>query len=206
MAKSILILDTIIENKIYHIRGQKVMLDKDLAEMYGVETKQLKRQVKRNIDRFPEDFMFEMNKEELQNWRSQIGTSNEDKMGLRYAPFCFTEQGVAMLSSVLNSKNAIEVNIRIIRIFTKLREVVSTHKDVLLKLEKLEKHLIVHGNYIKNHDSEIEAIFELIDELRKEREEEKAKEKARLSVPKNPIGFKTQTVKNNTPELKKEKR
>jgi hypothetical protein len=89
MSKAVAISDETVINKIYHIRGKKIMLDRDLAEMYGVETKQLKRAVKRNIGSFPEDFMFEMNKEELQNWRSQFGTSNEDRMGLRYAPILF---------------------------------------------------------------------------------------------------------------------
>src|SRR5688500_6087821 len=99
-----IIPDEIIMTKIYIIRGQKVMLDRDLAQLYGVETKQLKRQVKRNIERFPEDFMFELSEHEFGEWRSQFGTSNEgDKMGLRYAPYVFTEQGVAQLSSVLNS-------------------------------------------------------------------------------------------------------
>lgn len=111
---SIVIAEGAIVNKIYLIRGQKVMLDRDLAELYGVETKSLKRAVKRNIERFPSDFMFELTDEELENWRYQIGTSNlEDgsKMGLRHAPYAFTEQGVAMLSSVLNSAQAIKVNI-----------------------------------------------------------------------------------------------
>src|SRR5680860_139907 len=107
MSKSIAISDDTVIDKIYLIRGRKVMLDRDLAEMYGVETKNLKRQVKRNIERFPEDFMFELNEKEFKDWRSQIVTSNSaDKMGLRYAPFVFTEQGVAMLSSVLNSDTA----------------------------------------------------------------------------------------------------
>ena len=129
-----------ILSKIYVIRDQKVMIDRDLAELYGVETKQLKRQVKRNIDRFPEDFMFELSDNELQEWSCQFGTSiPEDKMGLRYAPYAFTEQGVAMLSSVLNSERAINVNIQIMRIYTKMREMLLTHKDILLKLEQLEK-------------------------------------------------------------------
>ena len=122
----------IILNKIYEIRGQKVMLDRDLAELYGVETKVLKQAVRRNIQRFPEDFMFEMLKDEFQNWRSQFVTSNSEKMGLRYTPFCFTEQGVTMLSCVLNSQRAIEVNIQIIRTFTKMREMILTHKDILM--------------------------------------------------------------------------
>ena len=112
--RSVTVAEEAIISKICLIRGQKVMIDRDLAELYGVETKQLKRQVRRNIDRFPEDFMFELSEEEFQEWRSQFGTSNEgDKMGLRYAPYVFTEQGVAMLSSVLNSESAIKVNIQI---------------------------------------------------------------------------------------------
>ena len=102
-----------IANKIYFIRDHKVMLDRDLAELYDVETKQLKRAVRRNIDRFPSDFMFLLSKKELGNWRCQFGTSNNIKMGLRYSPMAFTEQGVAMLSSVLNSKRAILANIQI---------------------------------------------------------------------------------------------
>lgn len=135
------------------------MLDRDLAELYGVETRVLKQAVKRNIERFPGDFMFEMNEDEFQNWRSQIVTSNfSDKMGLRYPPFCFTEQGVAMLSSILSSKQAIEVNIKIIRIFTKMREVLSSNKDVLLKLEQLEKK-------VNKHDGDIELIFKALKQL-----------------------------------------
>jgi len=126
------------------------MLDKDLAERYGVETKQLKRQVKRNINRFPKDFMFELTTREFENLRSQIGTSSWG--GTRGMPMAFTEQGVAMLSSILNSTTAIEVNIRIKRVFTKMREYALTHKEILLQLAKLEKE--VKGN---NHD--IENIF-----------------------------------------------
>ena len=99
-----MITDELVINRIYLIRGQKVMLDRDLSELYAVSTKVFKQAVRRNIDRFPGDFMFEMTQEELQNWRSQFVTSNSDKMGLRYPPFCFTEHGVAMLSSVLNVK------------------------------------------------------------------------------------------------------
>ena len=139
MSDKITIPDEIITSKIYFIRGQKVMIDRDLAKLYNVETKQLKRQVRRNIERFPEDFMFEMNKEEFQDWRSQFGTSNpSDKMGLRYSPMVFTEQGVAMLSSVLNSKRAIEVNIKIIRIFTKLREMLTDNLSLKLDIEEIK--------------------------------------------------------------------
>ena len=114
--------DEVVMNKIYLIRDKKVMLDRDLAELYGVETKRLKEAVRRNIDRFPEEFMFELTKEEFSNWRSQFATSNADKMGLRVPPFAFTEYGVLMLASVLNSERAIQVNIQIIKIFTKMRE------------------------------------------------------------------------------------
>jgi hypothetical protein len=132
----IAIPDELILSKIYLIRDQKVMLDSDLASLYGVETKHLKRQVRRNIARFPDDFMFELTDDEFDHLRSQNGTSNRG--GVRYLPMVFSEQGVAMLSSVLNSDTAIQVNIKIIRIFTKLREMVLTHKDILLKLDQME--------------------------------------------------------------------
>lgn len=157
--KIIGIADEVIINRIYFVRGQKIMLDRDLAELYGVETKVLKQAVRRNMKRFPEDFMFEMNKEEFENWRSQIVTSNEgDKKGLRYPPFCFTEQGVTMLSCILNSKRAITINIQIIRIFAKLREMIITHKDILLKLEQLEKK-------VTSHDENIQRIFGALKQL-----------------------------------------
>jgi len=108
----IMIPDEVIMSKIYLIRGQKVMLDRDLAELYEVETKQLKRAVRRNMDRFPEDFMFVLSKEELTEWRHQFGTSNSEIMGLRVSPFAFTEHGVIMLASVLNSDRAIKVNLQ----------------------------------------------------------------------------------------------
>ena len=117
------------------------MIDRDLAKLYGIGTKVLKQAVKRQIERFPEDFMFEMTDDEFQNWRSQFVTSNRDRMGLRYPPYCFTEQGVTMLSCILNSKKAIETNIRIIRVFTNMREMLMTHKDILLKLEKFEQQI-----------------------------------------------------------------
>jgi ORF6N domain len=125
MAKSnhsILFAEEAIINKIYLVRQQKVMIDRDLAELYGVETKRLKEAVRRNITRFPPDFLFEMNKTEFEDWRSQNVTSKEDKQGLRHAPFCFTEQGVTMLSCVLNSERAIAVNIQIIRVEGGCRE------------------------------------------------------------------------------------
>jgi hypothetical protein len=171
MAKSMKLSDDVVINKIHLVRKQKVMLDVDLAELYGVETKQLKRAVKRNTDRFPKDFMFELNDQEFENLRSQFGTSRWG--GTRYAPMAFTEQGVAMLSSVLNSERAVLVNIHIIRVFTRMRELLSTHKDVLLKLEQLERAVV-------QHDGEIKAIFDHLREL--------------LNLPSEPrqkIGFKT---------------
>ncbi len=115
------------------------MLDRDLAELYGTETRILKQAVKRSITRFPKDFMFEMATNEFKKWREGTALSAADKQGLRYAPFCFTEQGLTMLSCILNSKTAIEVNIRIVRVFVKMREYALTHKEILLQLAKLEK-------------------------------------------------------------------
>ncbi|WP_442590973.1 ORF6N domain-containing protein [Pedobacter sp. AW31-3R] len=149
---AVIVPDEVVMSKIYVIRDQKVMLDRDLAELYGVETKVLKQAVRRNITRFPEDFMFEMTKGELDNWRSQIVTSKEDRQGLRYMPFCFTEQGVTMLSYVLNSERAIYVNIQIIRIYTRIREMVLLHKDVSLLVEQVEKKLL-------KQDQKIEVLF-----------------------------------------------
>jgi len=117
------------------------MLDRDLAELYGVETKSLKRTVRRNIDRFPDDFMFELTKEEMTRWKSQFVISKGDKKGLRYPPFAFTEQGVAMLSSVLKSKKAVEVNIAIMRAFVLLRQHLTDYNDLKQKIEELEKEM-----------------------------------------------------------------
>ena len=126
------VLEQKILNRIYVIRGEKVMLDRDLAELYGVETKRLKETVKRNRERFPKDFMFEMTPHEFAKWRTSSSLTESDKQGLRYAPFCFTEQGVTMLSCILNSKTAIEVNLRVIRVFVKMREYALTQKEILL--------------------------------------------------------------------------
>jgi len=170
----LMLIDEVIINKIYSIRAKKVMLDRDLAELYGVETKLLKRAVRRNINRFPDDFMFELTQQELADWRYQFGTSNSDKMGLRILPFAFTEQGVAMLSSVLNSERAIAVNIQIIRVFTKMRELLETHKDVLQKLEELEKKNI-------EQDEKILLIFEYLKQLEQSKpEKEKLKNRRKI--------------------------
>jgi phage regulator Rha-like protein len=127
----------LIASKIYLIRNMKVMLDRDLAELYGVETKRLKEQVRRNIERFPEDFMFELTKDETSNLRSQFATSSWG--GTRYLPMAFSEHGVLMLSSVLNSERAVQVNIQIMRTFTKLREALIDNKDLKKELEELKQ-------------------------------------------------------------------
>ncbi|MDA8142116.1 MAG: ORF6N domain-containing protein [Desulfobacteraceae bacterium] len=144
-----------ITGRIYTIRGIRVILDRDLAALYQVETKVLKQAVKRNIERFPEDFMFELTSEELKNWRSQIVTSNADKMGLRYPPMAFTEQGVAMLSSVLRSPRAIQVNIQIMRAFTQLRRMLGGYKELKRKIEDMEQ----------KYDQNFQIVFEAIKQL-----------------------------------------
>lgn len=167
----------IIENKIYIIRGQKVMLDKDLAWLYEVETKNLNKAVKRNPERFPEDFMFQLTKEEWEILRFQFGTSNEGHIlrsqivtskkedsrgGQRYMPYAFTEHGVAMLSSVLRSKRAVAINIQIIRIFNKLRNMALEHKDLRDELTELKNSFI---RYARDNNLELEEIYKQLDYL-----------------------------------------
>jgi len=142
-----------IENKILFLRGKKVMLDKDLATLYGVETFNLNKAVKRNIDRFPEDFMFQLNNEEFKNLTFQNGISSWG--GTRKLPYAFTENGVAMLSSVLNSRRAVQVNIQIMRTFTRLREMLLTHKDLKQKIEAMEK----------KYDYQFKVVFDTIRQL-----------------------------------------
>ena len=144
-----------IEQKIYLIRGQKVMLDSDLAQLYGVTTFNLNKAVKRNLDRFPEDFMFQLNAKEFDSLRFHFGMSKTGRGGRRYAPYAFTEQGVAMLSSVLNSKRAVKVNVEIMRAFVRLREILSTNKDLARKLEELER----------KYDEQFRVVFEAIRQL-----------------------------------------
>ena len=156
MKKKLLLIEEVILNKIYMIRGQKVMLDKDLAALYKVKTSNLNKAVSRNLRRFPPDFMFQLSKKEYQNLMFQIGTSSWG--GTRKMPFAFTENGVAMLSSILNSDRAIMANIHIIRVFTRIRHTLMTNKDILLKLEQLEKEALKHGGDIK-------LIFDLLKEL-----------------------------------------
>jgi len=156
--------DDIISSKIYLIRGKKVMLDHDLAILYRVETKALKQAVRRNIERFPDDFMFELNNKEFTILRSQIVTSSWG--GSRYLPMAFTEQGVAMLSSVLRSDRAIMMNIQIMRVFTKVRELLMDTLNLRIEIEEIKKQ-------ITNHDKNIELVFSYLDELIQQQESPK---------------------------------
>lgn len=174
------VTETLIESKIYLIRGQKVMLDFDLADMYSVETKRLKEPVRRNIERFPEDFMFELTKDEVEKLlkevipsRSQIATLKRGQ-NIKYLPFAFTEHGVLMLSSVLRSEEAVQVNIQIMRVYSKMKELLITHKDILMKLEQLERKT-------DKHDDQIKVIFSYIKKLIEQPKEEPKTER---------IGFK----------------
>lgn len=147
-----------IEKAIFLIRGEKVMVDSDLSELYAVETKALNRAVKRNLKRFPEDFMFKLTAAEAATLRCQFGTSKPGSGGRRYLPNVFTEQGVAMLSSVLNSDRAVMVNVEIMRAFVRLRTLVAAHKELTAKLTELERR-------VGTHDEHIEAIFNAIRQL-----------------------------------------
>jgi hypothetical protein len=168
-----LVAEQKILNRIYVVRGVKIMLDKDLAELYNVETRVLNQSIKRKENRFPKDFMFQLTEKEFKNLMSQNVTSSWG--GTRKMPFGFTEQGVAMLSSVLNSDVAIELNVRIIRVFTALREYALTHKDILLQLAKLEKE-------VKGNSKDIENIFLVLKELLEKQQKQ--------IPPRKRIGFK----------------
>lgn len=175
------VIPNIIEKKILIIRGQKVMLDRDLADLYGVTTFNLNKAVKRNRDRFPEDFMFQLTQEEFKNLTFHFGISRWG--GTRRPPYAFTEQGVAMLSSVLNSKRAVRVNIEIMRAFVRLREILSTHKDLARKLSGLES----------KYDKQFAVVFEAIRRLMSPPE----------PPPKRRIGFRIEEPK--PPTLRKRK-
>lgn len=158
MSEHALIPVEVIERRIYLIRGAKVMLDADLAELYQVKTFRLNEQVKRNRSRFPKDFVFQLTKEESRSLTSQFARSKKGRGGRRTLPYAFTEQGVAMLSSVLNSDRAIRVNIAIMRAFVKLRQMLSAHREVLEKLDQLERKY-------QRHDTQIKVIFDAIRRL-----------------------------------------
>ncbi len=162
-----------ILSRIYVVRGEKIMLDKDLAELFGIETRALKQAVKRNIERFPKDFMFAMTNKEIDSMVSQNVIPSKSYFG-GASPFCFTEQGVTMLSCILNSKTAIEVNLRVVRVFVKMRAYALTHNDILLQLVKMEKE-------VKGNGTDIENIFMVLKELL---------EKDSKPTPRNKIGYK----------------
>jgi phage regulator Rha-like protein len=147
-----------IENKILLMRGTKVMMDHDLAKLYGVATGNLNKAVRRNIDRFPGDFMFQLNQNETESLRFHFGSSKQGRGGRRYLPYVFTQEGVAMLSSVLNSERAIIVNIQIMRAFVKLRELMLSHKDLAQKIDNLE-------HKFKEHDKNFVIVFDAIKKL-----------------------------------------
>lgn len=182
----------LIQSKIYEIRGQRVMIDRDLAEMYGVETRVLNQAVKRNIDRFPLDFMFQLTDEEMENWKSQIVITNSIKMGIRRNPYAFTELGVAMLSSVLNSKTAIQINMGIMRAFVAVRQMLlNPPTDPVYELQNEMKELKtyieeVFADYNDINDDtrvQLELINQTLAELQAQ--------KKLVDKPRNPIGFVT---------------
>lgn len=199
MSKPVLYTEENIAPVIYYIRGEKVMLDRDLAMLYSIETKRLKEAVRRNIDRFPADFMFELTQEEFQNWRTQFDTSNnsnsspslrtqiaslkndiigeESKRGkhIKYLPFAFTEQGIAMLSSVINAPRAIEVNIAIMRTFVKMRKILLQNVELMERMRELEETV---GTKFSQQDEKFDIIFEAISSLNEQPQE-----------PRRPIGF-----------------
>ncbi len=170
MSKKVTVPNEVIINKIYVIRGQKVMLDRDLAELYNVETRRLKEQVRRNISRFPEEFMFELTKEELEEWRTEYASSNRDVMGVRIAPFVFTEHGILMLSSVLNSEKAVQMNIQIIKTFVQLRKLANNYEEIMAKIKQIESQT----------NEQFSEIYTVLQNLLSKPEEE----------PRNQIGYK----------------
>ena len=171
--------DELIMSKIYLIRGQKVMLDRDIAELYGTETKRVNEQVSRNPERFPENFMFQLTPEETQNLRSHFATANMSSKS-RVMPRVFTEHGVLMLSNVLKSDSAIKMSIQIIEVFVKMREMLLTHKDILIQLERVEKTQGMHAKDIGH-------LYEVINHLMDEKKKPK---------PRTRIGFKTKGTEN----------
>ena len=183
MTKLVKIKDEVIIDKIYLVRGVKVMLDSDLAELYNEETRRLNEQVRRNISRFPKHFMFQLNKKEFENLKSQFATSSWG--GSRKLPFAFTEHGVMQAATVLKSKRAVQMSIRIIEVFIKMREMLSAHKDILLQLEQLEKQ-------ISNHDESIQIIFDALKQLLNPK-----------LPPRNPVGFK---IKSSADKFQNRKR
>ncbi len=178
MTENLIIREENIASVIYLIRGEKVMLDMDLAALYGVSTKRMKEAVRRNIERFPDDFMFELTKVEYDNWSVQFESSNIGRGGTRYLPFAFTEQGVAMLSGVLKSEQAVAVNIAIMRTFVQMRKFMLSNIELNQRVEKLE-HLIFE--HLHEYSDEIKDIYEALTQLMQDKEEKE---------PRRSIGFK----------------
>ncbi|MEN5194373.1 ORF6N domain-containing protein [Sphingobacterium faecium] len=173
--------EEVVLNKIYVFRGHKVMLDSDLAELYGIETKVLKQAVRRNISRFPDDFMFELLENEFEFLRSQIVTSKADKRGgSRYLPMMFTEQGVAMLSSVLKSDIAIKINIQIMRVFTRMRQLLTDNTDLRLEIAEIKNAVEKISRKQDGQDKNMELVFEYIDRLQDKIEEPIPKERKKI--------------------------
>ncbi|MFD1628955.1 ORF6N domain-containing protein [Pseudopedobacter beijingensis] len=171
------VTDETVMSQIYMIRGQKVMLDRDLAKLYGVETFRLNEQVKRNISRFPEDFMFQLTKEEWESLTSQIAISKTGRGGRRTIPYVFTEYGVLMLSSVLNSERAVQVNIQIMRIFTKVRQMLSDNTEIKLEIAEIKQAVNKIAKKQEGQDKNIDLLFEYIDRLQEKAEEPKPERK-----------------------------
>lgn len=171
MNSELILSEETISNNIYYIRNQKVMLDRDLAALYAIETKRLNEQVKRNITRFPEDFMFQLTENEYNSLRSQFATLKKGRgTHQKYLPFAFTEHGVLMLSSVLNSEKAIQTNIQIMRIFTKVRQMLLDTTEMKLDIVQIQKKL-------ENQGKNIELVFSYLDELTEKKDEEKSRTK-----------------------------
>ena len=176
MVEQILLLDENVTDKIYFVRNHKVMLDSDLAELYDVETRVLNQAVNRNMERFPKDFMFQLTEDEWSGLISQIATSKNGRGGRRKLPYVFSEHGVLMLSSVLNSAKAIQVNIQIVRIFTRLRQMLVNNTEIRLEIEKIKKEL-------QNQGKNMEVVFRYLDELMEKKDIQKP--------PRKRIGFKS---------------
>jgi len=181
--KEVVLIETDVQDKIYLVRGQSVMLDSDLASLYDVSTKVLNQAVRRNIERFPDDFMFQLTKDEWTNLRSQIVTASWG--GRRNEPFVFTEHGVLMLSSVLNSHRAVQVNIRIMRVFNQIRTAIVGTTDIRLEIAEIKQTVENISKKQKGQDQNIELLFEYIDRLQERQESSRA-----ISKTKGKIGFK----------------
>jgi len=183
--KKVVLIETDVQDKIYLVRGQSVMLDSDLAELYGVETRVLNQAVNRNLDRFPEDFMFQLTVDEWSSLISQIVISKQGRGGRRKIPYVFTEHGVLMLSSVLNSPRAIQVNIRIMRVFNQIRTAIMGATNIRLEIAEIKQAVETISKKQKGRDQNIELLFEYIDRLQEKQETSRA-----ISKTKGKIGFK----------------